>query len=249
MKQDEFRQLAEDVSRCHICERLTTLPHLQNSERLENDDHGLDAGHPYVNRWNLWNDNLDADIMVIGQDYGTKEEGNVLEVCNYADTTNPTDVRLKKLFKGTLGMDIDSDEAPLFFTNMANCYRKQRTSGGMHSAWLPICANKFMARLIRIVQPKIIIVLGRAAFEALHCMDDLPVTCLDPAEKGKDSFSEMIAHRYELDLDGSRIGVFPVYHPGSNSQMNRNETQQLEDWKKIAEYYDKAKQNDKTNYA
>lgn len=241
-KKDEFRRLAEDVSRCHICERLLTLPHSENSERLTNDDHGLNTDHPYVNRWNLWQGNLDADIMVIGQDYGTKEEGDALEVCKYADTTNPTDVRLKNLFEGALGFNIDSNEIPLFFTNMANCYRKQRTSGGMHPAWLPLCANKFMSRLIRIIQPKIIIVLGRVAFEALYCMEDLPITCLNPeSEKVKDSFSEMIRFDYELDLDGKKIAVFPVFHPGSNSRMNRTEEQQMEDWKRIKEYYDRVK--------
>ena len=239
IKAVEFRRLVEDVANCHVCEKLATLPHLKNSEKLENDDHGLNTDHPYINRWNLWHGNLDADIMVIGQDYGTKEEGNAFEVCKYLNTTNPTDVRLKRLFKEALDINIDSCEIPLFFTNMANCYRKQKTSGGMHSAWLPICANKFMARLIKIVHPKIIIVLGRVAFEALHCMEELPITCLDSVQKGKDSYAEIISHNYEIDLDGSKIGVFPVYHPGANSQMNRSFEQQLEDWKKIAEHYKK----------
>ena len=39
-KSNEFRCLAEDVSKCHICERIATLPHVENSECLENDDHG-----------------------------------------------------------------------------------------------------------------------------------------------------------------------------------------------------------------
>lgn len=241
MKKVEFRQLAEDVSNCHVCERLLTLPHLKNSERLENDDHGLNTVHPYVNRWNIWQGDLDADIMLIGQDYGQKEDGPALEVCSFADTTNPTDKRLKDLFKFSFGWDIDTDNAPLFFTNMANCYRKNRTSGGIHSAWLPICANKFMERLIRIVQPKIIIVLGRIAFESLHSMEGLMVNCVDPLEKGKDSFSEMIKHSYRIDLDGTTIGVFPVFHPGSNSQINRTFDEQVTDWKRIAEYYYKLK--------
>lgn len=233
-KKDEFRRLAEDVSRCHICERLLTLPHSENSERLVNDDHGLNTDHPYVNRWNLWQGNLDADIMLIGQDYGTCDDGN-LEVTTF----DPTGNRLTKLL--TEAFEWDSlHQGALFFTNMANCYRKQRTSGGMHPAWLPLCANKFMSRLIRIIQPKIIIVLGRVAFEALYCMEDLPITCLNPeSEKVKDSFSEMIRFDYELDLDGKKIAVFPVFHPGSNSRMNRTEEQQMEDWKRIKEYYDK----------
>ena len=237
MKKDEFRRLVEDVSKCHICERLVTLPHIENSERLENDDHGLDTDRPYINRWNLWHGNLDADIMVIGQDYGQKEDGKSNEVCSYADTTNPTDVRLKVLFKDAFGIDLDSNKSPLFFTNMANCYRKKRTSGGMHSGWLPICANKYMELLIRIICPKIIIVLGRSAFEALHCMQNLSVKCLDPIKSGKESYAEMIQHRYQIDLGDEKIDVFPVYHPGANSQMNRTFGQQLEDWKKISKHY------------
>lgn len=243
-KQDEFRRLAEDVANCHICERLVTLPHLQSSERLENDDHGLGTERPYVNRWNLWHGNLDADIMVIGQDYGTKEDGNVFDGSIFANTTNPTDARLKNLFMGALRIDLNAKETPLFFTNMANCYRKKRTSGGMHSGWLPICANKYMERLIRIIRPKIVIVLGRSAFEALHCMEGLLVKCIDPVKSGKESYVEMIQHRYQIELDNEKIEVFPVFHPGANSQMNRTFDQQLDDWKRIANHYEKVKQND-----
>ena len=107
----------------------------------------------------------------------------------------------------------------------------------MHSGWLPICANKYMERLIRIVRPKIIIVLGRSAFEALHCMENLAIKCLDPIKSGKESYAEMIQHRYQLDLGDEKIDVFPVYHPGANSQMNRTFGQQLEDWKKISKHY------------
>lgn len=241
MKAVEFRRLIEEVANCHICEKLVTLPHLKNSERLENDDHGLDTDHPYLNRWNLWHGNLDADIMVIGQDYGTKEDGNAFDVCNFATTTNPTNARLKELFMDALRIDLDANETPLFFTNMANCYRKKRTSGGMHSGWLPICANKYMERLIRIIRPKIIIVLGRSAFEAMHCMEQLSITCSNSVENGKDSYAEIISHNYQIDLDGSKIDVFPVYHPGANSQLNRTEEEQLKDWQKIKDCYDKVK--------
>ena len=241
MKKDEFRHLVEDVSKCHICERLVTLPHIENSERLENDDHGLDTDRPYINRWNLWQGNLDADIMVIGQDYGQKEDGVAIEVCSWSDKTDQTNIRLKALFKEAFEIDLDSNEIPLFFTNMANCYRKKRTSGGMHSGWLPICANKYMERLIRIIRPNIIIVLGRSAFEALHCMENLSVQCLDPIKSCEESYAEMIQHFYQIDLGDKKIDVFPVYHPGANSQMNRTFEQQLEDWKKISEHYKKVK--------
>ena len=239
MKQNQFLQLVLDVSKCHICENMCTVPYLENREYLENDSHGLDTNTPYVNRWNVWQGNLDADIMVIGQDYGQKEEGSSLEIWNKEAHSEPTDKKLTELFQLAFGIDVNEKEVPLFFTNIANCYRKRSTTGGVHSGWLPICANKYMERLIRIVQPKIIIVLGRTAFEALYCMENLTVKCSDIQPQGGTSFAEIIKHRYYLDLDGKNIAVFPVYHPGANSQRNRSFDEQISDWDEIKKCYDK----------
>ena len=174
--------------------------------------------------------NLDADIMVIGQDYGR-------ESMEYSST----DDALRNLFKQVFKKDIDKGEIPLFFTNMANCYRKQRTSGGLHAGWLPICANRYMARLIRIVRPKVIIVLGLAAFEAMYCMDGIRVRCKNPVNAAPGTLAEIMKYDYRIDLDGCEIGVFPVYHPGANSKRNRSMEQQVEDWKRIKGYYDGVK--------
>lgn len=241
MKKDEFIQLAKDVNNCRVCENMFTLPHLKTSEYLENDAHGFDIGTPYVNRWNLWQGNLDADIMVIGQDYGQKETESNIELWKSGNYTNPTDVALRNLFNEAFSIDIDSEDTPLFFTNMANCYRKQKTTGNTHSGWLPLCANKFMERLIRIINPKVIIVLGQTAFEALHCMEGLPIICINPQETVSYKFSEVIKHQYELRLYNKPVGVFPVYHPGANSKRNRSFDEQLEDWKRIANYYEQVK--------
>ncbi len=54
---------------------------------------------------------------------------------------------------------------------------------------------------------------------------------------GGNGFAEMICHSYRIDLDGQNIAVFPVYHPGANSQINRSFERQVEDWKRITEYY------------
>lgn len=241
MKQLQFTQLAQDVSNCHLCANMITPPHFTRPEYLENDDHGLHTDTPYVNRWNLWQGDLDADIMVIGQDYGQKEEGSNLVLWKTGTYTNPTDVGLRTLFREAFSIDIDAGDTPLFFTNMANCYRKQRTSGGMHAGWLPICANRYMARLIRIVRPKVIIVLGLAAFEAMYCMDGIQVRCENPVNAAPGTLAEIMKYDYRIDLNGCEIGVFPVYHPGANSKRNRSMEQQVEDWKRIKGYYDGVK--------
>ncbi len=241
-KQALFASLAKEVSECHLCENMLVKPHCTNSELLENDDHGLRSDTPYVNFWNRWHGNLDADIMVIGQDYGQKEDNDFFLTMWKAGTyKNHTDCALRDLFESTFGINIDQKDVPLFFTNAANCYRKQKTTGGMHSGWLPICVNKFMARLICIVRPKVIIVLGRAAFEAMFCMDGLTVECCDPQKSSVASFASIMQHTYQIRAEDMTIRVFPVYHPGANSNINRPIEQQKEDWKHIAQYYDSVK--------
>jgi uracil-DNA glycosylase family 4 len=108
----------------------------------------------------------------------------------------------------------------------------------MHDGWLPICASRYMARLIHIIRPKIIIVLGQAAFDAMFCLEGMPVWCKDPVEKAADSFAEIIKREYVISCEEKSIPVFPVYHPGANAKRNRTEAQQREDWQCIKQYYD-----------
>ena len=241
-KRLEFINLVRDVSACHVCKNMFTKPHCADSEYLVNDNHGLNTDMPYVNLWNLWHGNLDADIMVIGQDFGQWENvTEFLEKQKSKSYTNPTDTALRDLFKSSFDIDVDDENASLFFTNMANCYRKHQTTGSMHPGWLPICAYKYMARLIRIIQPKIIIVLGKAAFDAVFCLDGLSVECTNKKSNVNDTLADVTKYDYQLKIDDNIVRVFPVYHPGANSKRNRTTEQQIQDWKKISKYYDMVK--------
>ena len=233
-----FLQLAKEVSKCKVCLNMLAVPHRIDSECLENDSHGLETGQPYVNLWNLWHGNLDADIMVIGQDFGVRENAtSFIKKQKSKNYTNTTDKALRDLFKETFDIDVDDENASLFFTNMANCYRKQKSTGGMHCGWLPICANKYMGRLIQIVQPKMIIVLGQTAFDAMFCLEGLTVECNNPDEKATNIFGNVIQYEYQIKLNDSAIYVFPVYHPGANSKRNRSIEEQKQDWKRMKSYY------------
>lgn len=239
-KQSEFIKLVKDVSECHACENMLVVPHSMNSEYLENDNHGLDTETPYVNLWNLWHGNLDADIMVIGQDFGQKEDApTFLKNQKSKQYTNPTDVGLRDLFKVAFNIDVDDENTSLFFTNMANCYRKHHTTGAVHPGWLPICASRYMTRLIRIIQPKVIIVLGQESFNAMYCLEGAQMECVDADKMVKNTLQDIMNHTYMLHLGDEAIGVFPVYHPGANSKRNRTTEQQIQDWKRIFEYYEK----------
>ena len=245
-KKELFYQLACDVSDCHLCENMRVKPYSEKSEVLLNISQGTNAEEPFVNLWNLWQGNLDADIMVIGQDFGHIDHNAVdSEIETFKKEwrsgkyKNYTDTHLRDLFKYAFDIDINHENTPLFFTNMANCYRKNSTTGGIHSGWLPVCANKFMGRLIDIIEPKFIITLGRNTFEAMACIDGARLECTDyNNEVEKDTFETIIKHTYNLQIKGKQIPIFPVFHPGANSNINRNYDMQLRDWKRIAKEMD-----------
>ena len=172
-----------------------------------------------------------------------------------------TDANLFYLFKKVLGYDLTKENEDLFFTNMACCYRNKgdATSGSENyrSEWLSLCANKYMRELIDIIQPQVIITLGENTFNALSCIDGMELKCIKPIELNdmkeklsednrKLKFSDVIYYEYELEYSKDKaIHVFPVYHPGPNSNMNRplqetgtNEEGQSQesDWGKIRDF-------------
>lgn len=221
----DYFELCEDVRKCTICQSIKFTPHIENSDFLMQDKKPYDE--VYVNRWNLLQNSLNAEIMVVGQDYGSCEENYFV-----------TDETLKKLFLDVFSIDIDKKNPHLFFTNIANCYRQRKSTGNINKGCLSLCANKFMTRLISIVSPKVIVVLGQDTFNALACCDKAKLICKNPTKKKvNNNFSTVMEFDYSLVFeDGKEIAVFPVYHPGANGRMNRPYERQLDDWKRILEF-------------
>ena len=97
-----------------------------------------------INLWAYWqgHGHLDADIMLVGQDWGCPwDTPSVATMKNVYDMNcenavsymrgndSITDRNLIQLFR-TIGFDILSDNPKLFFTNLVMGYRLQGTSGG-----------------------------------------------------------------------------------------------------------------------
>ncbi|MDD3368770.1 MAG: uracil-DNA glycosylase family protein [Lachnospiraceae bacterium] len=241
--------------------------------------------------WNYWQGSLDAEIMVIGQDFGifpqkqdklTEKQKRNKRYYSYkqyiqgkawrqdvdlSKTKNywgATDANLISLFWEGLEIDITKPQEKLFFTNMACCYRQNMISGSSNfrQEWLSLCANKYMGELIEIIRPKLIIALGENVWNAFGCIESARLICKDMISKNEivkvSGFQESIQHTYQLNFEtGFQVRVFPVYHPGAYSTVNRpmyradvttgNEADkgkkkregcQIEDWKKIKDYYE-----------
>ena len=63
MKESLYREIVLARKSCHLC------PGLQNPADVENGRFDCDE----IGAWTRWQGNLDADLMVVGQDWGDVE--------------------------------------------------------------------------------------------------------------------------------------------------------------------------------
>lgn len=211
-----------------------------------------------VNLWSYWEggiDHLNADILLVGQDWGTLDyQGETIvkslekdtfdrsKFCYMQGNSNPTNLSLCELFKEiNRDYDLQTDHntyTDLFFTNFIPWYRKAgKISGGFKASWVRHSAC-FFAELIDIIQPKVILCLGRSVFEGVLGIGNAKVY---PSGK---TFNDIITEGpIEVRLGSSDAFVFPLAHCGSYGTLNRNNREKLskehvldlqkQDWQKI----------------
>ena len=195
-------------------------------------DTGFEINH--VDAWELWHSDLNAEIMLVGQDFADfnafkSDWGRVeptLNVFKYKTNEN-----LIKLFKLGLNLEIGHPLKPnknqkLFFTNAVIGLKEY---GGMQGKvskdWVKKSSEEFLKPLIEVVQPKFIICLGKVALNSVNL-----------------AFQNQIEPRIDLNLPlenlvkkcfliSNKIKVFPAYHCGARVvNMNRGIDLQIEDW-------------------
>lgn len=128
---------------------------------ISNDEH--------LNAWAYWYGNLNADILLIGQDFGSY--AYYLNNDGKDDPKNPTSLNLSTLFQ-QLGIDIGDSENPndnakLYFTNAVLGVKNGGMAEAIKRNWYKDTATKFLKPLIDIVQPKVIIAMGSVAYDAV----------------------------------------------------------------------------------
>ena len=207
-----------------------------------------------INLWTYWQGigNYDASIMLVGQDWGFPDgESRVMQnireinsgLCKTYefDRFSPTDRNLCELFS-VLGYDITKKCEDLFFTSFVLGCRTKGFSGNLLREWLAD-DSPFFTRLVNIIEPKVIICLGKDTFE------NVLLACTGKKEhiKGYNAFIESTRNpvRFPL-LSGKITAVFAEAHCGTIGTMNRNRfgkkgelssshslDRQMEDWARI----------------
>ena len=183
-----------------------------------------------IGAWSRWHGDLNAKILLIGQDWG--DEKYFTDNLGKDSDGNQTCKNLKKLFN-EIGFDLGSaaPETPvkngLFFTNSVLGLKGGNMSAPIKMKWVRDSTDSFTCELIKIIEPKIIITLGKTAFGALQ------IVCRELCAKR--SLHDLV-ERDDLYANNDRIQVFPRFHCGGLGLRNRNLDQQKEDWRRISPF-------------
>ena len=213
-KQQEYRKLVGCRKECRDCGN--GLVNQSSYSEFDSDE---------IGPWSKWQGNLDADIMVVGQDWG-----NVVYFVNNQGKDNDAEPTCKNLIKRfmEIGIDIGTPgkpkPAPVFLTNSILCLKPEGKSANVFSKWQRNCCSKFLKPLIGIIKPKVVIALGEKAYRAIMYLYG----------KKPEPFKAAVDNPVPVELENG-LCLFPVYHCSQqiiNSGV-RGETDQKRDWARI----------------
>jgi uracil-DNA glycosylase len=233
-KEMRYQELVEKRKRCNECSiglQENEELELINPSRCSNRQH--DSSH--IGPWSRWQGNIDAEIMIVGQDWGDdryfidNKGFDKTRTKSGAPYENPTNKALMDLLN-TIGVNIEpckdyETKGDLFFTNAILCLKKKgRMQGPVKDKWLKNCGERFLRPLIDIVCPKVVITLGEKAYRSLCNIYNL--------EQEK-NFKDAVENDNGYPLSANTL-LFPVYHCGKRTMnTNRSFPEQKRDWERI----------------
>lgn len=218
-KRDAYSQLVAERKACHACHSFgLTNPASWAGGRHDSDE---------IGPWTRWQNNLDSELLIVGQDWGDTKYFEAHEGID--DPHNPTNRTLMSLLQ-SIGYQIDpfTLESPfgarLLFTNAVLCLKQGGMQAKVPTPCFENCSTRFLRPLIDLANPRIVIALGRGASHAVARGYDvkLPQTLREAVA---------ITSGYRIT---PHTTLFPAFHCG-NRVLNgcRQIEQQLEDWKRI----------------
>jgi hypothetical protein len=188
-----------------------------------------------VGPWTRWAGDLDADLMVVGQDWG--DVSYFARNRGFDDPRNATSLALAGLLYSvgrtvplipTSGGPTRVDESRktrVFLTNALLWLKEGGLSSAVKEGWFSGDSATFLLEQIAIVQPRVVVALGQRAYIAILNAYDLPVP--------KGPFEEVVGSLDGICLPGTSLGtrLFGVYHCGTRVRNTvRSLVQQQQDW-------------------
>lgn len=192
------------------------------------DSGRYDSNH--IGPWSRWQGNLDAEIMVVGQDWGDVDYFRKWQGIDqpYGNPTNENLRELLKQFEIRIRGPREAQLNVIFLTNLILCLKRGGLQSDVKDEWLENCSRNFFRELVTIIRPKKVLVLGERVSKAILGCYHIPY----PKSWGLPNL--MPKSPFPI---GGRTLLFPVYHCGAGGiNRNRGFEDQREDWKKIADY-------------
>ena len=230
-KQQEYQALVNSFKKQQFSD-----PQLLNPFSIE----GVKYDYKILNPWNLWHGNLNAEILLIGQDWGDLTAFKKIFTKDgwVPEKKNPTNEKLKELFS-CIGYNIGAPDSfasleyrylPLFFTNAILGIKRHKeieekpvSAMSIKNDWFDEMGI-YLIGLISIIEPKAIIVMGDPAYKLLQITYDyLP--------KFKYAGEAIDNNGKYPPINGSK--VFRVAHCSALGLANRSMEKQRQDWKRI----------------
>ena len=198
-------------------------------------------GSKEIGPWTEWQGNLDAELMIVGQEWGGSDNYENQKGCDRdRDDTNANLVELLGAIDRRIELPSKyqkkkkkKPEQPHYFTNAVLCLRRGNATAsetidknGKEPALACFrnCACKFLKPQVDIVHPRVIVSLGYLAYKAVLFSFDHAVrperTMRGALRKGK--------------IPMGSVQLVPMFHCGARStKMNRTLEEQKQDWQSV----------------
>jgi uracil-DNA glycosylase len=197
-------------------------------------DAPFDSDH--VGPWTVWAHDLEADLMVVGQDWG---DVNYFRTNRGLDKAgNPTNKALQRLL-ASVGRSIPDPPLPgasnalgsscgVWLTNASLWLKTGGLSAPVKTNWFGEHAMALLRAQVELVEPRVVVALGERAYRCLLNAYSLPIP------KGPFRVAVEAPRGTPLPRDRTTTLV-AVYHCGARVQNTlRPLSQQLADWERVS---------------
>lgn len=200
-----YANLVACRKQCRRCQALKNPAEVKGG-RFDSD---------HLGPWSAWYGNLNARVMVVGQDWGSVEHFVANE--GKAVPTSATNTMLGELLQ-PVGLDLSE----VFLTNAILCLKTGGKAARVKKKWADTCGGAFLRPLVEIVCPQVVVCLGGVAWRAMASAFHVAPRRLKDAVKSDG-----------VSITGDTTAI-AVYHP-SPSVLNRtrNRKQQFRDWRRV----------------
>ncbi len=219
-KRRRYNLLVQQRKRCRLCVGLTN-PSDATCRRFDSEQ---------IGPWSLWQGSLDADVLVVGQDWG---DTSYFHRWRGRDQPfgNPTNENLRMLLR-RIGYEVgnpgEAQHGRVFLTNLILCLKQGGLQAPVKPQWFENCTTAFFRPLVEVIEPKVVVALGKGASESI-----LGAYGVEVPRFGR--LSELMENS-PYPLSDSSV-LFPVYHCGAGGvNRNRSMEQQLKDWDRIGSW-------------